>query len=60
MGSAPATAVSDNVLFFPSLDQARIALIDKVLEQHLEYEQSPILERVDVPIPREDDSGNPR
>jgi two-component system phosphate regulon sensor histidine kinase PhoR len=37
-----------NVVFFPSVDQARMALIDRVLEQHLEYEQSPILERVDL------------
>ena len=39
-----------NVVFFPSVDQVRMALIDRVLEQHLEYEQSPILERVDVPF----------
>ena len=37
----------ENVVFFPTLDQARMALIDRVLEQHLEYEQRPILERVD-------------
>ena len=38
----------ENVAFFPTLDEARMALIDRVLEQHLEYEQIPILERVDV------------
>jgi len=37
----------ENVVFFPTLDQDRMALIDRVLEQHLEYEQRPILERVD-------------
>jgi len=39
-----------NVVFFPSLDLTRMALVDRVLEQHLQYEQSPILERVDVPF----------
>lgn len=38
----------DNVAFFPSLDQTRMALVDRVLEQHLQYEQGSILERVDV------------
>jgi two-component system phosphate regulon sensor histidine kinase PhoR len=40
----------ENIVFFPTLDQSRMALIDRVLEQHLEYEQSPILERVDLPF----------
>ena len=40
----------ENVVFFPTLDQSRMSLIDRVLEQHLDYEQSPILERVDVPF----------
>jgi two-component system phosphate regulon sensor histidine kinase PhoR len=40
----------DSVAFFPTLDQARMALIDRVLEQHLQYEQIPILERVDVDL----------
>jgi len=38
----------ENIVFVPSVDQSRMALIDRVLEQHLEYEQIPILERVDV------------
>ena len=39
-----------NIIFFPTLDQARMALIDRVLEQHLEYEKRSILERVDVEL----------
>lgn len=49
-GISASNGAVDNVAFFPTLDQSRMALIDRVLEQHLEYEQSPILERVDVPF----------
>lgn len=38
----------ESVIFVPTLNQSRAAMIDRVLEQHLEYEQSPILERVDL------------
>jgi two-component system phosphate regulon sensor histidine kinase PhoR len=44
-GIGASNGAVENVAFFPTLDQARMALIDRVLEQHLEYEQSPILER---------------
>jgi two-component system phosphate regulon sensor histidine kinase PhoR len=39
----------ESVIFIPTLDQARTAIVDKVLEQHLAYEQIPILERIDTP-----------
>jgi two-component system phosphate regulon sensor histidine kinase PhoR len=39
----------ESVVFVPTLDQARTAIIDKVLEQHLAYEQIPILVRIDTP-----------
>jgi len=38
----------ESVIFVPTLNQSRAAMIDRVLEQHLEYEQRPILERVDL------------
>jgi len=47
-GIGASNGLVQNVVFVPTLDQARIALVDRVLEQHLEYEQIPILKRVDV------------
>jgi len=47
-GIGASKGIVQNVGFSPSLDQTRVALIDRVLEQHLQYEQSPILDRVDV------------
>ena len=38
----------ESVVFVPTLNQARAAMVDRVLEQHLASRQIPVLERIDT------------